>query len=297
VFYGTGTSSVAVTAKGITDAAAKRGATVTFFDSKFDPATQLNQMQDALQSKKYNTWIVIPFDSRLDCKTVSQDAPNAGIVVVTLLLPVCGRDVKPVDQIWTPGTLAQIDGENTPTYKVAWLKDVAAREPGKHQVLSLTGPPLTGNALGFKIAVSEIERLRPDLTFVTPAATNFTANDAFNKTQNLLQANPNADVLVSTFSDMTQGAVQAIKAAGREGKIHVYDIGANKFIIQAIMAGSVTGTIPVEAYFSGYDSVTALADAFDGKPVKRFYDTFTKGTTQNPYFIDKSNAATYHPEY
>ena len=37
---------------------APEGADITYFDAKFDPATQLKQLQNALQSKEYNAWIV-----------------------------------------------------------------------------------------------------------------------------------------------------------------------------------------------------------------------------------------------
>ena len=54
------TSYLQANIKGAQDEAAKVGATISVFDAKFDPMNQLNQMQNAIQTKQYNAFLVFP---------------------------------------------------------------------------------------------------------------------------------------------------------------------------------------------------------------------------------------------
>src|SRR5215217_2775184 len=56
------------------------GATMTIFDAKFDVTTQVNQIQNALQSKRFNAAIAAPIDGVLMCDAFSKQAPAAGVL-------------------------------------------------------------------------------------------------------------------------------------------------------------------------------------------------------------------------
>ena len=74
------TSYLQANIKGAQDEAAKVGASVSVFDAKFDPMNQLNQMQNAIQTKQYNAFLVFPIAGQVLCKVATEEAPKAGIL-------------------------------------------------------------------------------------------------------------------------------------------------------------------------------------------------------------------------
>ncbi len=299
-FSASGNSFLNVFVAGLQDRVEELGGSVTFFDSPFDPQTQLSQLENALTSGEFNAWIVTPFDGNLLCNILTEDAPDAGILVAITILPACGRDFEAAgDALWSPGTLTMVNGENTVTYKIGWLREVFERLPENAKVAVLTGPELNGNTLTYEAALEVVGPDRPDIEIVSTLRTDFTTPDGQAKAENILQANQDLDAVLSLFSDVTRGVVQAIEESGRDG-IEVYDIGANEYSIEQIQAGTITMTAPYDPRGSGELVVDAVFDAFAGESVERFIDTFPQtigGTVSEPFIIDGDNAGDFVAQY
>jgi ribose transport system substrate-binding protein len=95
------------------------GASVTTFDGKSDPTTQLNQLEDAIQSGRFNAISIGAVDPQLECKTLSEQAARAGILVASELLPDCGRASNSGAALRSPGTLTFVGGP----YLYGFFKD------------------------------------------------------------------------------------------------------------------------------------------------------------------------------
>jgi ABC-type sugar transport system substrate-binding protein len=88
--------------------AAKTARTVTVDGRKndSDATKQLNQVENAIQSGRYNAISIGAVDPQLECKLITEKAAAADILVVSELLPDCGRASESGEALRAPGTLA-----------------------------------------------------------------------------------------------------------------------------------------------------------------------------------------------
>jgi ribose transport system substrate-binding protein len=88
--------------------------------------------------------------------------------------------------------------------------------------------------------LNSVLKKTPSIQIVATQAGGYLAAPALTATQNVLQANPDVNVIVSSGDQMIAGAVRAAKAAGKTG-IKMYGNGctfeAKKLIQQGIQTG------------------------------------------------------------
>lgn len=290
-------------AKGMKDEAARRGLKLTIFDAKFDPLVQMQQIQNALQQDKFDAFIVDPFDGNAMCPVLTKEAPSKGIVVVTAAVTMCDHvKVDEGEDSWAPGTLAQVGYQGAVGPNRQFFREVDKRraDGAKHVGLLLLGPSLnassiaTAEALKQSQAAGEIKSV--DVKYVVN--TDFSTADGLAKAQTLLQAHPEIDTVMTLYSDVTIGVIQAVKKAGLTKKVKVYDQGASSQSIDALKAGDLELTTAFHPYGIGVESVKFISDAFNGKKVPRFSGAYAEGESLNNHLIiDKANVATFKPEY
>lgn len=276
--------------------AARLGASLTVFDGGFDAMTQLNQLQSALQRRQFDAWYVTPVDGNQSCSLLSRVAPSQGIVVGLSDLALCGRGERPAAQIWQPGTLDYVGAETTVDFIDAWVADIARRLPGAHKIGVLQGPPLTNLTDNTAAALKRLQRTRPDLKVVASVNTDFTTPDGLRKTETMLRAHPEIDAIVTTYADVTVGAIKAIKESGRH--VAVFDLGGSAAEVPLIENGSLTASAAYSPRGHARTVVTALVQAIlAGKTPPRYDPGLDYGTTDKPYMVDRSNVGSYRPEY
>jgi ribose transport system substrate-binding protein len=258
-------------------------------------------MQNALASKKYNAWIVDAVDGSLICNIATKDAPAANIAVVNVAGPLCGLGDKPSAQDhWAPGTVAIVDNLSV-DFLTDWYEYMVKENPGPQKVVVLMGPESHPTYRQHKEALDKIQAEHPDFKVEAIAATDFSRLEGQKQTQSLLLAHPDATILMSIYSDITEGALSAIKSAGKTGSIKVYDRGGSRPIIEAIKAGNViatTANYPVGAA----NAVEALRKAFAGEQGPRVIlndgGPIPPGSTATGLvIIDSSNVADFEIEY
>ncbi len=114
---------------------------------------------------------------------------------------------------------------------------------GKAQVGLLEGIPghETGDSRlkGFHDAV----RGHPGVKVVASQTANWERDQGYNVFQNMLQAHPQIDALFACSDLMALGAVEAIAAAGRTGKMRVIGFDAVDDARQAIAAGAMLASV------------------------------------------------------
>jgi ribose transport system substrate-binding protein len=278
------------------------GVEMTVFDSKFDPETQLEQTQDVLQRGGYNAMIVLPLDGNTMCPILTEQAPAKNIAVVTAVVPMCNRAGKPEGEpMWSPGTVSQVGFAGTINAEKFMFEEVGKRVGTGHHIGALfLGPPLIAGAISSKQAMEEVQEAGTlgNLDVEYMINTDFTTPDGFAKAQTLLQAHPDVDTIISTYSDLTVGIIRAIDQAGLQGKVKVYDQGASGQSLEAIRDGELqftTGDFPATY---GKESVQAVVEAFEGKKPKRWHGAYVQGSKfGEPVVIDKANIDTFEPEY
>lgn len=151
---------------------------------------------------------------------------------------------------------------------------------GKGKVMIIEGAPGSSTAVarrdGFGDNVvkgSEIE--------VVASQSGYWQNDkAMEATQNVLQANPDVDLIFCSSDVMVGGVVEAVKLAGKEGKIKIISFDGSSFGINLVKDGRITADVGQFPVRIGQMSVEKGIDIFNGtikaSDLPKFIDSGTQ---------------------
>jgi ribose transport system substrate-binding protein len=269
VFIEIGTNSaVQSTVDGVRTMAAKNGFKFDVFDARFDVARQINQMQTAL-SNGYSAWIVVPVEGRQICGMVTEEAPKNNVLVVQATGTACGRSSKEGAELWAPGTLTYVGGNEVPSAFEAVMLKAIQDNPGPQKVGILTGPNLHPITMSFDKALEKVTKEHPDFKVVAKHRTDYSPPDNQVKTQTMLQANPDLTIIVGAYTNMSKGVVPALEAAGKLGKVKVYEAGGTEWSVEALRKGWIEATTGFYRKTAAETAVRAILDARAGKTVPR----------------------------
>lgn len=188
---------------GVQQYAAGHNASATFLDSNFDGPTQVNQLQDAVTSKRYNVVIVQANDGTAIVPAVKQ-AVAAGITVVIEFTPVGGNYGTTDAQI--PGTVSIVDaptynGQGLATLGLGACRKLAAKPCKVAYLQGFANYPL--DTARTNAAVDALKQGGADV--VASVVGGYTADTGRTAFQNVLQAHPDVNVVI--------GSSQAIEGA------------------------------------------------------------------------------------
>lgn len=263
---------------------------IQVFDGKFDPQVQFDQVQSAITSGRYNAFVVVANDSNGICDLATKDAPAAGIAVVAVAVPLCGRASKSADELWATGTLSYISGQSDQANFTRWAQEIRKEAPGPQKALFITGPEILPSSVNSSNPFKKIAKTDPTFK-VTVNHGEYTQQSAQDATANLLTANPDVTMLVTDYTDLTKGAVQALKESGRKG-VKVYDYGGGQDAVNLLKNGDIALTFPFVPKQWAEDGIKTIVDAFAGKKVERINPLGLDGE-----YITKDNVDTFEPEY
>jgi ribose transport system substrate-binding protein len=157
-----------------------------------------------------------------------------------------------------------VGSDNYQGGKVAGEHLVAATS-GKAKVGVLEGIPghETGDSRlkGFKDAIQG----SPGVQIVASQPANWERDLGFNVFQNMLQAHPELDAVFACNDMMALGAVEAIAAAGKTGKIRVLGFDAVTDARKAIEAGTMIGSVAQFPSEMGRLAVASAVQVLNGQ--------------------------------
>jgi ABC-type sugar transport system substrate-binding protein len=107
----------------------------------------------------------------------------------------------------------------------------------------------------------------PNIKLVAQQTGEYNRAKGMDVVQNLLQAHPNVNAIFACNDEMALGAVEAVEAAGKRGKILIAGVDANADARQAIKDGKMTLSIDSQPYVQGYSAVEAAAKILSGEKV------------------------------
>lgn len=114
---------------------------------------------------------------------------------------------------------------------------------------------------GFKDAIAG----HPGMTIVASQPANWERDQGFNVFQNMLQAHADIDTLFAASDLMALGAVEAIAAAGKTGKIRVIGFDALDDAKKAIQAGTMDATVAQFPYEMGKAAIESAVKVMAGE--------------------------------
>lgn len=113
-------------------------------------------------------------------------------------------------------------------------------------------PPLQSRTLPF---VKAVETSRPDLKALPTEYSGFDVNKVTTDLGSILLANPDLKLVITADGPDAQGAVSAIKAAGKAGQVTLVAFDAIPTEVAALKEGVITGLIAQSPFQIGRDSI------------------------------------------
>ncbi|MXY34737.1 MAG: sugar ABC transporter substrate-binding protein [Boseongicola sp. SB0664_bin_43] len=269
------------------------------FDAQFNAQIQMDQLENVLENGDFNAWYVTPVDSNLMCDVVTKDAAAKNIVVATSNISICGRDMNHFADQWEPGIITYVGAAETVDYIGRWMDTVVAdREGVESNALLMKGFAGLTITNALEAGAERLSAADNNFNFVGQAYGDFTAADAQAKIETLLVAHPEANVILSSYSDMTVGAINALEDAGRLDDVAVYDIGAGIDSVPLIQEGAITASATFAPRTHVRQSLGAIVGVWQfGVMPPPVQDGLMLGDINNPVLIKAEDLGAYTPQY
>lgn len=256
---------------GISDYAAAHNATAEFIDPNFDVQVQLQQLKDALSSKRYDIWIVQANDGVAVQKTI-EEAAKAGVTVVSEFTPIGPKFDTLEPQV--AGTLSLVDDPKHNGTILGELSVKACEESG-------ASPCKVAYLQGFSAQPIDVVRTasflaavdKPGIEVVANVEGGYSQDKGRAAVQDVLQAHPDVNVIAGASSAALLGAltlpgiekvkivgngssIQAVQAV-QDGKFYAIYVFAEKTAGEkaAEMAIKQARGETVDPPFMGYDAL------------------------------------------
>jgi ribose transport system substrate-binding protein len=250
-----------------------KGATLSSADGQNDLAKQTSEVEDFV-SKKVSCIIVNPVDSSGIAAAVAE-ANSAKIPVIAVDRGVTGAT--------TAGFIAS---DNVQAGKLAADALLKALN-GSGKIAVLTGVPGASATNDRTKGFQESLTANPGVTVVANQTAQFDRATALTVTENILQAHPDIQGIFAENDEMALGAIQALTAAGKAGKVLVTSIDGTADGMKAIVAGTLLETIAQQPKFMGTTAVDYCVTLAGGGTVQ-------SGFTASPLIeITKDNVSQY----
>lgn len=245
--------------------ATRMRATVQPFYSNFDPALQLQQCNQAVQSGKFDAVVVIPMDSTgiIPCVT---NAKNRGVPVVATQIAI-GSDVATVE----PQVPGQVGAVLTPVAKFGTeLAKLAVSLCGTAScnIVYLAG------TLGITIDARAIQELNsviathPNMHLIAQREVYWDGGLAQSAMQEILSQTRDIQLVLTSGDQMTQGAEQAIIAANLPVRPKLVGAGVGGYAVDSIRAGRWAASFVVLPYDEGWLGTKIAIRAARGQHIK-----------------------------
>ena len=185
------------------------------FFCEYDPIEQVNQIKDAIAAGKYHVFCIWPMDSNAVVPVI-EEAIDAGIIVIGADGPI-GPDVRSLEP-YPEGVLSMVG--RTGYSQGSWLgRAVVQAAEGMEQakVAYLIG------SQGFTVdqerfaGVEDAIKDHPHIEIASFQEGEYRRDISFEVMQDVFEAQPDINIVVSSGDQMTLGAEDAAKAAGLEG--------------------------------------------------------------------------------
>ena len=244
--------SITAITSGMNDEAAVYGATVSYFDPALDPQKQASMIEDCI-SRQADVIVVNAVVPSLKM------ASEAGIPVL-----MQNADTNDEGHAYTQAFIGSQSFDQG--YAVGQMMAKALNNTGN--VVLVTGKPGQTDAVnrteGMKAAFADASA---DINILAEQPGDWSKDKALTVMQDLLTRYPDIDAVFGHDDPMALGALEAIKAAGKQGDIKVFGVNGNKEACAAVKDGSMSGTALQLSYLVGVYTVRAGYDLVQGRLV------------------------------
>lgn len=251
--------SITALTNGMNDEAKVFGSEVTYFDPAFDPVKQASMIEDCI-ARKAGVIVVNAVDPAAVVPAITK-AKQAGIPVI-----MQNADTTPEGRAFTEAFV----GSQSYDQGVAVGEMIVKALNGAGTVVVI------GGKAGQTDAVNRTEGMKAafaaagaKIEIIADQPADWSKDKALTVMQDLLTRFPKIDAVFGHDDPMALGALEAIKAQGREKEIKVFGVNGNKEACAAVKGGEMYGTALQLSYLVGVYSVRAAYDVTNGRLVSR----------------------------
>lgn len=256
--------------EGIEQAAEEAGNVETeIFDGEFNAETQFNQIQDVVTSERFDGYVIVPNDP-VGIAPAAEQALAAG-PTATALFPI-GPDLDTLEP--------QLEGMITAAGSVSVSAIAAAEEVVAYceeidpcRVVILIGQlqfPFDNLRLE---SFEEVLDEHDNIDIVATGEGQYSQDVSLTTMQDILQSNPEFEVLLSNADQHVTGALVALFDAGLDVEsMYISGGGASEVAIEGIRAGIWDASISNFPVTEGYLAATAVIASLRGEEFEQVND-------------------------
>ena len=115
--------------------------------------------------------------------------------------------------------------------------------------------------------VNTVDEKYPGIKVVANQAGDWEREKGMNAAANMLQANPDIDVIFTLSDEMGLGAVQAVKQANSNAKVCSFD--GNPNAVYSVQQGELYSTVYIGGPDTGIKCTDALNSTFSGEKIEK----------------------------
>jgi ABC-type sugar transport system substrate-binding protein len=280
--------------QGAQDAADAVNAEITLFNAGFDANAQQGQVQDAVL-REFDGYVLSPVADAPGCANF-EVLVGSGAPVATINSPMCGNADYTEDSV---GFVAM----QTESFFLEHVRNAFSSCEGECEAIAVGGFVGSDLYTRWQNAIQRAQDEFENVTVVTEQPGNFDPATALSVVQDALQANPDAEIIISSWDDMTRGVEEGIRAADLApgDDVRIYSVGGTEYGTERVLEGAWTSTSVLLPYEESYYGVVQLARAIaTGEATPGFtYLAESPVVADGPgtIFITSENAADFDPEY
>ena len=243
---------------------------LTFTDAKDDPGKQLNHIENFIV-QGMDAIICIPVDSD-STDGLSQRAIEAGIPIV-----YTNRPPKTLqDGVWSVGSDQKVAG-------VMQMEYLAEKMGGKGNVVVLMGTLGHDAQLKRTAGFEEVVAKYPNMKIIKEQTGLWQRAMGMQVMENWLSAGDKIDAVAANNDEMAIGAISAIEASGKGGKILVGGVDGTPDALDMLSKEKMTVTIFQDGLGQAAGAMDAVTSILAGETVKQEINVPFKLITQNNY--------------
>jgi len=254
--------------KGAENAAAEEGVDIAVLapEKESNYEQQFRIIEDMIEMR-VDALVISPCDSK-GVKPLVEMAKDRNIPVFTVdtnadadIISFAGTDNKAGGKMAGERIIKILNGKG----KVAIITGVLVQQTHRDRVT------------GFKEALATA----PDIELVAEYSANSEFLLAMSVAERIIKINEDLDAIFCTNTLMALGAMEAVNAEGKIGKIKIVGFDTQTDGLNAIKEGSIDSTIAQNPYQMGYISVKNAVKFLNGEEVPKIVDTGTDLVTKD----------------
>ncbi|MCC7320925.1 MAG: sugar ABC transporter substrate-binding protein [Rubellimicrobium sp.] len=253
--------------QGIQAAAAEDGnVEVEIFDGEFNATVQFSQVEDIVAGGRFDGIIIAPNDT-VGIATALEEATSAGLLVASVLFPVGPELTNMEPQVPGLTTTVALDPAAGARAEAEAVVDYCADKDPCRVVIMIGQLQFPFDNLRYE-SFLEVLNQHANITVVATGEGNYNPDQSLTAMTDILQANPEIDVVLSNADQHLLGVEIALEDAGID-PASVYTIGGglNQITVDKIRAGVFDATLSGYPRSEGYIAAQLLIRAARGEEV------------------------------